>query len=288
MTGEAPIPKHPLTSTVSITTPWTMLNAPKVEMLQASIDENDESHFRFLVDKSSVKYVTIDHGIFSADEMAFAPALLPLLPSFSTSDWNVGRISKNQVTGRPVFSEWTREILPSVRQTWKTTFVDVLDLSMHEKVRTNVYRASHPTFTVPVIAKFAIFPWEIQYIEAETRAYQWIEGSNIGPQFLDHITEGERTVGFLLEEVSGARHAAPADLVLCQEAVARLHSLGIRHGDLNRHNILLSAGRAILIDFDAADSCRDVEAMRIEYEGLYDNLRNESGIGGSVRVDEIP
>ena len=106
-------------------------------------------------------------------------------------------------------------------------------------------------------AKFAIFSWEIQYIEAGKRAYHWIEGSNVGPHFLGHITEGERTVGFLLEEVSGAHHAAPADLALCQEAVARLYGLGIRHGDLNRHNILLSAGPAILIDFDGASYCKD-------------------------------
>ena len=263
--------------------------APKVHMLQASIDEDEESHFRFLADDSFVKYVTIDHGLFSPDVMAFAPALLPLLPDFPPGDWNVGRVSRDQeVTGRPVFSEWTRESLPSVRQTWKETFVDVLDLTMHEKIRTNVYRASHPTFKVPVIAKFAIFPWEIQYMEAETRAYQWIEGCNIAPDFLGHVTEQERTVGFLLEDVPGARHATPADLALCQEAVARLHSLHIRYGDLNRHNILLSAGRAILIDFDTADKCRDVDAMRIEYEGLYDNLRDESGIGGSVMVVETP
>jgi len=60
--------------------------SPKVEMLQASIDENDESYFRFLVDHNSIKYITIDFGLYTVDDMAFAPVLLPRLPVFPLGD----------------------------------------------------------------------------------------------------------------------------------------------------------------------------------------------------------
>ncbi|KAB8277879.1 hypothetical protein BDV30DRAFT_204453 [Aspergillus minisclerotigenes] len=67
-------------------------------------------------------------------------------------------------------------------------------------------------FHTPVIAKFARFAWEIQYIEDETTAYQWINGHDIGPRFLGHLTEHGRVIGFLMEGITNARHAGLQDL----------------------------------------------------------------------------
>lgn len=252
----------------------------RVKMLQASIDEDYESHFRFLVDDTFVKYVTIDTGLFRTDDMAFAPALLPLLPQFPPGDWNVGRISKDRTTDEPAFSENARQLLPAVQQAWHNTLVDILELPMDHKIRSNVYRVTHPNFKHTMIAKFAVYPWQTDWLNDETKAYRWIDGTGIGPRFLGHLTEEGRVVGFLLEDLSEARHPEGKDLVLCQEVVTRLHNLGILHGDLNKNNILISGERAVLIDLDAAEKCEDVKALQTEFDGLLDDLKDESGKGG--------
>lgn len=131
-----------------------------------------------------------------------------------------------------------------------------------------------------MIAKFAVFPWETSWLEDETIAYQWIDGKDIGPRFLGHLTEDGRVIGVLLERVLEARHAEPEHLSLCQQAVQELHNLGIRHGDLNKHNILISGGRATLIDFDMARRCEDERVLKEEFDGLLDALKDVSGKGG--------
>lgn len=265
-----------------------MTRNDRVKMLQASIDEEYESHFRFLVDRTFVKYITIDVGLFSTDDLAFAPVLLPLLPQFPPGDWNIGRISKDLTTGEPVFSELAKESLQRVHQTWHNTFIDILDLPMDQKIRSNVYRVTHPKFTNTVIAKFATFLWEVDWLDDETRAYRWIDGTGIGPGFLGHLTEEGRVIGFLLEDLSEARHSEPKDILLCQEVVSRLHKMGIRHGDLNKHNILISDGRAVLIDFDVAQKCDDGQALQCESEALLANLEDESGKGGCIIISQAP
>ncbi|KAL9099212.1 MAG: hypothetical protein Q9163_005255 [Psora crenata] len=258
----------------------------RLEMLAASIDENDESHFRFLVDHRSFKYITIDVGLYDVDDMAFAPVLLTLLPVFPPGDWNVGRISKNPENGQPFFSETTRESLPGIRHTWHDTFTDYIDLTMVERLRPNVWQVKSPQCKSTIIAKFAVFLWEIPYFEAETVAYQWIDGKNIGPRFLGHLTEEGRVIGFLVEEVPNARRSNPDDLSLCQEALARLHSLGIRHGDVNRHNILICDGRATLIDFEGVQKCGDKDVLKQEFDSLPEHLMDDSGRGGVVVMSD--
>ncbi|KAJ5207512.1 hypothetical protein N7491_001859 [Penicillium cf. griseofulvum] len=97
------------------------------------------------------------------------------------------------------------------------------------------------------------FDWEIQYLENETTAYEWIEGYDIGPRFLGHLTEDGRVIGFLMERIRDARHAGPQDLESCREVLSRLHCLGIHHGDTNRFNFLIRDSQAVLIDFDSSE-----------------------------------
>lgn len=67
----------------------------------------------------------------------------------------------------------------------------------------------------------------------------------LAPQLLAHINDnaGARIIGFLLERIPAAREAGgpPTDLEKCKAALARLHALGIAHGDgpLERHSFLI-------------------------------------------------
>ncbi|GAD96249.1 conserved hypothetical protein [Paecilomyces variotii No. 5] len=175
-----------------------MQNQP-VELLQAEVDEDDQSFFRLLVNGKAIKYLTVDPGLYAVEDICF--------------------VAKSTTDGIPYFARAVRTQFPSVRNQWHKTRVDYLDLLIGNKLRTGIYDVKCPQFDTVVIAKFARFEWEIQYLENETTAYQWIDGHQIGPQFLGYLTEDGRVIGFLMERMSNARHAGPSDLAASQQTV---------------------------------------------------------------------
>lgn len=172
-------------------------------------------------------------------------------------------------------------MLRGISHLWHPTKIDFLSLKLGKRLLSNVYEASRGNSNTTVVAKFARFIWEIDYYEAETQAYAWIEGHGIGPRFLGHVTEEGRVIGFLLEKVEG-RHARIEDLPACQALVSKLHGMGIVHGDLNKHNFLVTESRVVLLDFETAQRSEDRDAMGLEIRKLEQQLLDESGKGGMV------
>ncbi|GKZ26276.1 hypothetical protein AbraIFM66951_003617 [Aspergillus brasiliensis] len=256
-----------------------MNSQPKIDVLQAEVDEGDTSYFRLLVNGRSIKYITVEPGAYSTEDMCFAPSLVSMLPELPPGDWNDGVIAKSG-DNQPHFASVNLTPFPGVRNTWHETHVDYLQLSVERKLRTGIYQVKCSLFDGVVVAKFARFPWEIGYIENETTAYHWISGHDIGPRFLGHLTENGRVIGFLLEYRRNARHAGPQDLATCQEVLSRLHRLGIRHGDTNPFNFLISDGKATLIDFDTARKCDNPDLLVQEMYDVRACLQDLSGRGG--------
>ncbi|KAH3910768.1 hypothetical protein HBH56_146080 [Parastagonospora nodorum] len=252
-------------------------NIADIQVLQMSVDlEHQPSEFRILVDRKFVKYLTIDPGLYHVDVMCLAPVLISMLPPLPPGDWNQGRISRDTSTGRPHFANVTKAQLPGVTNLWHPLRVDHLDLGIGKKLCSNVYEATYSRFNAPIVAKFARFDWEISKIEAETTANEWIDDLGIAPKFVGHLTEEGRVIGFLMERITGFRHATPEDLTLCQQALSRLHGLGIKHGDINKHNILIRDGQATLIDFDSSKRCSDVKELKEEFRMLEKELKDTS------------
>ncbi|KAI1175841.1 hypothetical protein F4777DRAFT_298765 [Nemania sp. FL0916] len=252
-----------------------------VELLAclADLDDEDDSEYRFLVDGKHVKYVTVAPGALPKDDRTFAPILIPMLPPFPPGDWNEGHISKDPTTGQLFFARHEKVDLDGVAYTWHPTRIDFLELNKLDHLRQNVHRVSHPLFDAPVIFKFAPFPWQIPYLEAETRAYEWIEGKDVGPRFLGHVTEAGRVIGWVMEDLGGARTAESGDLTACQEILRKLHALGIKHGDINRFNFLVQGEKALLIDFETAKFSY-AEELEDEYRYLPQSLNDPSFRGG--------
>lgn len=262
-----------------------------VELLAVLVDPHStqdaqNSNYRFLVDRSQVKYVTVEPGVLPPEDRIFAPVLIPLLPEFPPGEWNEGHVSTDKTTGEPVFSKLKKSNLPGIGDTWHDNTVDYLELEFQEQIRQTLHRVTHPDFPQPVLAKFAQFPWEIPYFAAETTSYQWIHDRGIGPRFLGHIHEAGRVIGFLLEELPHVRAAEPRDLALCQRSLQELHDLGIKHGDINKHNFLISNGRAVLIDFESAQRCEDEGQLGEEYRMLEGSLADMSGRGGEGWISD--
>lgn len=147
---------------------------------------------------------------------------------------------------------------------------------------------SHPLFDRPVLAKFTEFPWQTPYLEAETAAYQWIDGADIGPRFLGHLTEEGRVIGFVVEYIDEARTAGPEDLEACQSVLGKLHELGIKHGDINKHNFLVRRdGRPVLLDFETAKRDATTDELEEEYQGLEKSLQDPSLRGAAHPVGTL-
>ncbi|TKX21169.1 hypothetical protein C1H76_6710 [Elsinoe australis] len=255
---------------------------PTVQLLQASVDETEESHFRFLVNGKSVKYVTIAGGLFACEDLCFPPTLLSLLPEFPDGNWNEGYIDQPENAGAPRFVRTVKRQLPAVASDWHAVSIEHLDLSFDQKLRTGIYEATSARFSSPVVAKFARFEWEIAALDHECMAYSWIDGQGLAPNFLGFLTEDGRTHGFIMERITGARHATQEDHLLCKETLSKLHKLGILHGDINKHNFLIKDDRAVLIDFECARFSKEEAAFQDEMNRLWDELGDTSGRGGSV------
>lgn len=122
-------------------------------------------------------------------------------------------------------------------------------------------------------------------LKRETEAYKWIEGHKIGPAFLGHLVhlvEEGRVIGFMMECIADFRHATPDDFDLCRLALTKLHTLGIKHGDVNKHNFLVRNEKVTPIDFDCASRTVDPDVLEREVEDLQCQLRGTSGRGGRI------
>ncbi|XXG95874.1 hypothetical protein Hte_002146 [Hypoxylon texense] len=255
---------------------------PVIISMEVDNDDSCESEYRVRIG-NQVKYIVIYPGTFDRDTLSFPLGSLPPLPY--DEQWTVAHISRNKTSGL-LETSTSNQTLAGVKCQWHPNLVDVLKLERTKQLTAAAFEAfSHstlpsiPTKPATVIAKIARFEWEISRIERETRAYQLLEGSGLAPRFLGHIHESGRIMGLLLEKVEGCP-ACAQDLGACQAAVERLHRLGLLHGDVNRHNFLVTAEGVKLIDFEHVEENASPEAMGKELESLHAELVDESGRGG--------
>ncbi|KFY76481.1 hypothetical protein V499_03903 [Pseudogymnoascus sp. VKM F-103] len=255
----------------------------------------DDCYFRILAG-TNVKYITIKAGALDGESLMDMPLdfqnIIPPLP-YDKDDWNSAYITRIAATGElePALSQTT---LPRVQTVWHPKMINFLDLERTKLLSLLAQECKWKQGSAEIetrdqktmIAKMARFPWEIQYIEAETRIYQLLQPLQITPTFLGHIHEADRVIGVLLEKVEG-RPANSGDLEICKAALQRLHDLRILHGDCNRHNFIISADEKVtLIDFDNAKVDADAEMMEKEMASLEEQLREETGRGeGFIQVE---
>lgn len=263
---------------------------PRMISLAMSMDSGDDCHFRILANRS-VKYITIEGGTIDADSLDDMPLdfqnILPPL-AYHENTWKSACITRNASSGQ-LEAALSSEKLPGVETIWHPRMIDHLDLERTQYLNplTHEYKWTADSSSSPerMIAKMARFHWEIQYMEAETRMYQILEGKapDIAPKFLGHIHEEGRVIGFLLEKIPDGRNAEPADLEICEAALRWFHGLGFVHGDCNKHNFIIRPnGQVVLIDFDKARFCIDPAVLEAEVASLKGQLAETTGRGGGL------
>ncbi|KIK45934.1 hypothetical protein CY34DRAFT_776654, partial [Suillus luteus UH-Slu-Lm8-n1] len=170
------------------------------EILSMDVDASDtdteESIYRLRIGKQ-VKYVTIEPGTFPSDVLSFPVDLLPLLPHLPPGNWVQVRVMRGS-DGNPT-AQFMDVTLPEVREQWHPNKVDDLSLPLVKIITSRVRVVQYASR--PAIAKIARFDFEIAQMERETVVYRAIDGLGVGPAFLGHIVEGDRVIGFLVEQV---------------------------------------------------------------------------------------
>ncbi|KAH8904103.1 alpha-galactosidase A [Coniochaeta sp. PMI_546] len=254
--------------------------------MEVSTNGRSNCYFRILAGRS-VKYITIKAGALSADLLDDMPLdfqnILPPLPYYEDT-WNSACITRNP-SSHQLEATLSPAGLPSVKSIWHPRMIDFLDIERTEYLALLTQECKWKAASAPerMIAKMARFHWEVQYLEAETRMYQVLEGRDIAPKFLGHIHEAGRVIGFLLEKIPDGRNAEPADLEICEAALRRFHALGFVHGDCNKYNFIVRPdGQVVLIDFEKARACADPILMETEVASLKEQLAEMTGRGGGL------
>lgn len=225
-------------------------------VLHADIDDAVDSELRTLVNGKNIKYLSIAPGTNAKVDLTRGPGLAQLLSTAREGDWNWGRVYYDHHNDRAWFSQLDRRVFRGIRHLFHPTVHEYATFTTLQCFRPEVRKVTHPNFQQPVVIKFSPFEALIDPFERETIAYQWLSGQNFVPDFLGHVSEHGRVIGFILEYVPKASPAGPGDLKSCMKVLTRLHDLGIKHGDLNRYNFLIREdGEAVLADFATACKC---------------------------------
>ncbi|KAJ3577187.1 hypothetical protein NPX13_g3382 [Xylaria arbuscula] len=87
-------------------------------------------------------------------------------------------------------------------------------------------------------------------MENETEVYKRVNGLNLTPKFLGHVTCQGAVIGYVLEYLEDARTTTAKDMYARIKAVKKLHALGITHGCAHHQNFLRQGKDVLMIDFE--------------------------------------
>jgi hypothetical protein len=209
------------------------------------------------------------NSILKDNEYGFPPAILrSLSPRPPSCNW--ADIKEDNRC------EWRVKMLKGAQQCWHPKRIDLRELEPIKYFNPNVCQCAYQSQLA--VAKIARFEFEIQYIEQESATYRAIDGHNIGPRVLGHLTENDRVMGILLEYIP-ARPGLSSDLKVCLKTLQRLHEFKILLNDTNKFNFLVSIDgqRALVCDFSNSTLDADDERLKCEEEDLVKSLEADYG-----------
>ncbi|KAI0515410.1 alpha-galactosidase A [Xylaria bambusicola] len=287
-------------STITPDTTTAAVPTGSMEVLSQEIDEK-EGMYR-IRSGQQVYYLTISTDVFDEDTMCRPYLLLPQLPNLlAYAPSRKLRLARNADDGSLAVTADDTDPLREITFTWHADRIDVLSLPRIKRLNSGVFETVYRGGAA--VAKIACFEWQIPSRTRETWAYCILTKSQqqqqphrpsddggsplIAPEFLGHLTENGRVIGFLMEKLEG-RCAGPGDLAPCAALLKRLHGLGdlgLVHGDVNRYNFVVNEGyggvAVRMVDFEHAQDY-DEELAREELESLPAELAEETGRGSSI------
>jgi hypothetical protein len=264
-----PIMEHPITgSTFEI-----------IDAVSAQLGK-EYGYYRIVIASSVIKYLGFLEPHPTAPDIRGEKLDFNTVPE---GDWNVGYLDRMTHSAKFTMGATVKRAFQSVEKTWHPSTVDRLTLGEPElsdkelqclgQMYSAVYRDHFGLDKV--IVNHEWYPDYIYGSVHETEIYSLIEGHDIGPRFLAHVTENtDRVIGYMVERVPG-RHATIDDLSACREGLSKLHALGIVHGSLRPTTFSINNGRALLHGFGGSYRTDDQNALNAEMAGLEDVLQQE-------------
>ncbi|KUI68537.1 hypothetical protein VM1G_04689 [Cytospora mali] len=106
---------------------------PRLQLQAYILQPNGDSEYRFLVDSTNIRYISIDAGALPCKSLVHFPChpcVRRVLPPLPKGFWNQGHIVKCPRTGLPVLSTTSlRGDFPGVKHLWHPVIIDHLDLT---------------------------------------------------------------------------------------------------------------------------------------------------------------
>ncbi len=213
------------------------------------------THYAVVVDdgeQRAIKYVFLDAKVLQAGYPTGSEQFPMDLPPLPPGDWNEAHIHLDKHTRTPSIANTTRTSHVELTDDWHPRKIDYLEFVNVETLQQDrVQVVAHPDFAAPVLIKIASFPWDVPSLEREAAVYRLLHGSGVTPEFLGHVTEGGRAVGFITEYIREIPSVRSRSMQGCLVALRSLHQRGIAHGDAHEGNCLIREdGSSVLIDFE--------------------------------------
>jgi hypothetical protein len=215
-----------------------------------------KAYFRILTPFSEVKYLAFDGGVHKLDYGG-------LRIGFDTvpdGDWNIGYLTLDGSSCKFILNSTEKISIPGIANKWAPS-VDERDLGAQSSARGEIQSFGKPFCTVynnhfgfdKVMVEVEHHPEVLYHLVHDSEIYRVLDGHNITPKFIAHVTENNnRVIGFMIEAVS-CRQANIGDLPACREVLSKLHKLGYIHGWLQPSSFLVcDDGRTLLETLGAA------------------------------------
>ncbi|CZR67234.1 uncharacterized protein PAC_17133 [Phialocephala subalpina] len=203
-------------------------------------------------EQKAIKYVFLDSKMLQAGYPTSSEQGSIDLPRLPLGDWNEAHIHLDRHTGTYSIRNTTLTSHLEMINNWHPRKIDYLEFVKVEMLQHDRLQVvTHPDFDAPVLIKIASFPWDIPSLEREATVYQLLHGSGATPEFLGHVTEGGRAIGFITEYIGEVPSIRGRNMQGCLAALRILHQRGIAHGDAHNGNCLIRKdGSSVLIDFE--------------------------------------
>ncbi|KAJ6784333.1 hypothetical protein PWT90_09956 [Aphanocladium album] len=277
-------------STLLSYSPWIDLNRESQDtVLSIDAAPNDCLYRirRSICGHARIVYVRIlSNDFIPQDDRTFGPAILRRLSDLDEwhREWKTLTISASADNLRIDVDIFKPHSLSPEHVHDCYPLYDIADISCQEHMKTRTWRCSAPG--AQVYLKLARFQFEIRALEQEVKAYNLLHGSGLAPEFVGYVYEEtpDRVVGFITEQVIGRYPNDASDFAACLVALRGLHEKGIVHGDLNKHNIIITEDGPKFIDFEESivllDQARNWEqCAQGEEQNLLASLSDQSGKG---------
>lgn len=259
-----------------------------MEAALVEVEEASQSEYRFLVDGRFIKYLHVAPRTFLAPLTARVDPFTILrhyIPPFPSGDWNHARLCRDEQSDSIVFTTIRKDPMGGVRNIWHPSKLIDYHFTRHGQLREGVHVCTHPGVNSgqPVVVKYAVWPWCIFDIEAETSMYQRLNEMGLTPRFLGHLVDGEdpeRVYGTVTKFFPDGRPAGPHDFDACHRTLSRLHFAGVVHRSLSRFSFIVQSGNqnVMLMDFERGSSRWDDSEAQAEIDNLASTLQDQRNI----------